>query len=659
MRATPSKTKEPPHQNAYRAAIASARPALSSVILFSAILNVLMLTGSLYMLQVYDRVLPGGSVPTLVVLFGIVLVLFAFLGFYDFLRARLLSRVALRMDDILSGPAFRKWLDAGLPNAHNPADAQVMRDLDTLRNFLSGPAVSAMADVLFVPLFLVILFLIHPWLGALTIAGAAIGAIIALINRAVTRDAINKTLSFDTTERNFSVLSQRNVEAIQAMGMHRAVADHWRRMHRSTLAVTQKGSDPSEILAASSRAFRMLLQSSILTLGALLVLRGEISAGMIIASSILSGRALAPVDQLIGQWRATGNFAAAHKRMMTVFETDSGAREHTNLPDPTGQITVTGLTKLGGQQKNGERLPILSEVSFDLMPGDAMGVIGSSASGKSSLARLLVGAGKSDAGDIRLDGATPDQWDPEQLGRNVGYLPQMVDMLPGTIHENISRFQEGALDDAVIKAARLTGIHDMILKLPDGYQTRLGDPENPPMLSGGQMQRLGLARAIYGLPKLVVLDEPNANLDMAGDAALSEVISHLRAAGSTVIIMAHRPNVLDVVNKLMILQRGKVGAFGDRDALLAEGLAPANAPAPALARPEKRKIAPPKQAVAQTGTPAVSAAQSPAQPPAQPLPKVTARTAKTAPAETDAPASKGRKPSVVRMAGPASKRRQA
>lgn len=651
MRATPSKTKETPHKNAYRAAIASARPALSSVILFSAILNVLMLTGSLYMLQVYDRVLPGGSVPTLVVLFGIVLVLFAFLGFYDFLRARLLSRVALRMDDILSGPAFRKWLDAGLPNAHNPADAQVMRDLDTLRNFLSGPAVSAMADVLFVPMFLVILFLIHPWLGALTIAGAALGAIIALINRAVTRDAINKTLTFDTTERNFTALSQRNVEAIQAMGMHAAVASHWRRMHRSTLAVTQKGSDPSEILAASSRAFRMLLQSSILTLGALLVLRGEISAGMIIASSILSGRALAPVDQLIGQWRATGTFAAAHKRMMVAFENDASDRAHTNLPDPTGQITVTGLTKLGPKQKNGEHLPILSEVGFELVPGDALGVIGSSASGKSTLARLLVGAGKSDAGDIRLDGATPDQWDPEQLGRNVGYLPQMVDMLPGTIQENISRFQEGAFDDAVIEAARLTGIHEMILKLPDGYQTRLGDPQTPPMLSGGQLQRMGLARAIYGLPKLVVLDEPNANLDIAGDAALAEVITHLRAAGSTVIVMAHRPNVLDVVNKLMILQHGKVGAFGDRDALLAEGISAGQRPA--LAPQAKPKIGGAKQAA----TLAEPSAQGPVQAPAQAMPKTRRSASKP---HISAKATQTRaKPSVVRMAGPTNRKRQA
>jgi len=557
-------------ENAYRNALKSARPALSSVVMFSAILNVLMLTGSLYMLQVYDRVLPGGSVPTLVVLFGIVVICFAFLGFYDFLRTRLLSRIALRLEDQLSAPAFRKWLDAGLPHAQNPADAQVIRDLETARGFLSSSAVTAMADLLFVPLFLVVLFIIHPWLGILTIIGAGVGAVIAMINRTLTNTSISDKVNFDRVERNFNMRSQRNAEAIQAMGMHEVIARQWCRLHHATLAISQKSADPSEVLAASSRAFRMLLQSSILTLGALLVLRGEISAGMIIASSVLSGRALAPVDQMIGQWRLIGAFVAAHGRLEAAFGSMVSEPERMTLPDPTGQIMVSKLTRLGQAFKNGDRKVILSEVSFELEAGDAMGVVGHSASGKSSLARLLVGADQADEGEIRLDGATLDQWHPAELGRNIGYLPQVVDMLPGTVQQNISRFQDRVSDDAVIAAAKLTGIHEMILKLPDGYNTRLAEPDSPPMLSGGQMQRLGLARAIYKLPRLVVLDEPNASLDMAGDEALTNVIRQLRNSGSTVIVLAHRPNVLRTVNKLLVLNKGKLAAFGDHEALLTE-----------------------------------------------------------------------------------------
>lgn len=557
-------------ENPYRRAIMAARPALGGVIALSAILNLLMLTGSIYMLQVYDRVLPGGSVPTLVVLFAIVLVLFAFLGFYDFLRARVLSRVALHMDHRLSGPAFRIWLRSGLPGDSRRADAQVMQDLESIRSFLSGPVVAAMADVLFVPLFLAVLFLIHPWLGWLTIAGAGIGAAIALLNRAMTRGALSQSAELESAERHFTDHSRRSAEAIEAMGMYGSITAHWQRLHRAALARSQAGSDPSEALAATSRAFRMLLQSAILTIGALLVIRGEMSGGMIIASSVLSGRALAPVDQLIGQWRATGRAAAAHKRLLGTFEARPPQPKRIQLPDPSGQITVTGLTKLGPSQPGKEPLKILSDISFSLDSGDAMGVIGNSASGKSTLARLLIGAGQGDSGEIRLDGATMDQWHPEILGRQIGYLPQVLDMLPGTIRDNIARFDPEAQDAEVIKAATLTGIHEMILRLPDGYGTRLGDPEAAPVLSGGQMQRLGLARAIYAMPRLVVLDEPNANLDMAGDAALTRTIMALRAAGSTLIIMAHRPSVLAAVNKLMVLSAGEVSAFGDSAALLAQ-----------------------------------------------------------------------------------------
>ena len=387
----------------------------------------------------------------------------------------------------------------------------------------------------------------------------------------------------------------------------------------------------------------MLLQSAILTLGAFLVLRGDITAGMIIAGSILSGRALAPVDQLIGQWRIIGRVMAAHKRLDEIFAKDTSQPERVALPDPSGALTVSGLTKTGAARPNGEPPKILSDISFSLASGDALGVIGNSASGKSTLARLLVGAGQGDAGEVRLDGATLDQWHPDQLGRNIGYLPQMLEMLPGTIRDNIARFDPEAPDDDVIAAARMTGIHDMILQLPDGYNTRLGDPYAPAPLSGGQIQRLGLARAVYGMPRFVVLDEPNANLDMAGDAALTKAIKTLRAAGSTVIVMAHRPSVLSAVNKLMVLTAGTVGAFGDRDVLLAEDYKTDKKP---------REIAMPKP---ETATP-------PAMPkvvPAQGNTTLKVRKKQLDMRAVKAKATPEQQSKVVRMAGPASRRHQA
>lgn len=651
------KTEETHKQgaNPYRAALAAARPGFVGVLVFSAVFNVLMLTGSLYMLQVYDRVLPSGSVPTLTVLFGIIVVLFVFLGFFDFLRGRLLSRIALRLDDTLSATVFRKALSATHSDTPSAVNRQVMQDLGTVRGFLSGPAVTAMADVIFVPLFLGLLFLIHPWIGGLTIAGASVGAMLALINRAATREAMQSMLVHDTVERDFTARSQRNVETIDAMGMGNAILSHWRGLHSATLAVSQKGSDPSEILAAASRSFRILLQSTILTLGALLVLRGEISAGMIIASSILSGRALAPMDQLIGQWRATGAFSAAHKRLDTAFNEEAPDLRHINLPAPTGQISVRGLAKFSSARNNGEKVPILSQVAFDLQPGDAMGVVGNSACGKSTLARLLVGVGSHDAGEIRLDGATLDQWDPEQLGRHIGYLPQTLEMLPGTIQDNIARFQKGATDEAVIAATKLTGIHEMILKLPDGYKTRLCDPNGPSLLSGGQMQRLGLARAIYGMPKLVVLDEPNANLDVAGNAALAETILHLRRAGSTVVVMAHRSDVMRVVNKLMVLGTGKMGVFGDREVLLSDNykVGDAKPQSTEQERPAAQLKIP--ASTTKITEPAITSDAS-AMDVSEPMPQVYPIRPVTKSVKKTAPASA---PHVARMAGPTHRRRQA
>ncbi len=576
--------------NSYRGGLRRMRGVFVMVALFSAVINVLMLTGSIYMLQVYDRVLSSGSVPTLMGLFAIVVVLYAFLAYYDFLRVRSLARAAIRLDRLTSVATFRAWVRSGLPgDATLAKGGQPLRDLELVRSFLSGPAILALFDLPFVPLYLAVLFVVHPWLGWLTVAGAGVVALLALANRLVTKGSIAQSMALDGHERDFVERGRRDAEAIHGMGMQDAITARWHAMHEGTLAAGQVGSDPSELLAASSRAFRMLLQSAMLTLGAYLVLRGEISGGMIIAASILSGRALAPVDQIIGQWRSIGRAAEAHRRLGAFFEGELAAKSRIDLPVPTGQISVARVSKLAPGKAGPDSLRILHQVSFDLAPGDGLGVIGNSASGKSTLARLLVGAWVPDAGEIRMDGATLDQWDPAKLGRAVGYLPQTLAMLPGTIRDNIARFDTAADDAAVIAAAQLAGVHEMILKLPAGYATQIGGDEMP--LSGGQVQRLGLARAVYGMPKLVVLDEPNSNLDVAGDDALAAAITALRAAGSVVVVMAHRPSAIAAVNKVLILHGGMVAQFGDKAEILAAATVAPPTVAPLAALPAFRRAA--------------------------------------------------------------------
>ena len=569
LRATAPVPEAPAPADPYRAALRTLRRPLVAVVAFSAVVNVLMLTGSVYMLQVYDRVLASGSVPTLVTLFGIVCVLFGFLCLYDILRRRLLARAAMRLDGAAGDATFGLWLRAGLPAAAAArGDARAMRDLETVRGFASGGAIVALFDLPFVPVFLAVLFILHPWLGWLTLAGAGVSMIVAAISRHIGRAPLQSAAEAEAAERDFSEAGRQAAEAIAAMGMARAVGRRWRALHNGTLAAHQAAGDPSESLAAFSRSFRMLLQSGILSLGAYLVITGEISAGMIIASSVLSGRALAPLDQVIGQWRAIGRAHQAHRRLKSVFaDRATEASEAIALPDPQGRIEVAGLTKLFPGRVGEDRPPILDAVGFSLEPGDGLGVIGASGSGKSTLGRLLTGAWEADSGEVRLDGATLDQWTPERLGRLIGYLPQRVELLPGTIRNNICRFDPDATDEAVINAAERGGLHDMILRLPDGYATRVGDASGV-TLSGGQVQRLGLARALYGAPKLVVLDEPNANLDAAGDAALGAAVADLRDAGAVVVVMAHRPSALAAVNKILVMENGRVARFGDRDEIL-------------------------------------------------------------------------------------------
>ncbi len=383
----------------------------------------------------------------------------------------------------------------------------------------------------------------------------------AVLNQVLTKDATSVSAQREELEQEFLESSRRNAAAVMTQGMRDAIVLRWRQLHDSALAKGQEGIDRTEYFSSFSRSFRLLLQSALLTVGAYLALRQEITPGMIIA---IAGRALAPIDQVLGQWRAISRGMAAHKRLLAAFDDMPAESKRLALPEPKGHLMVRALVKLMPPQSHIKgRQRILNQVSFELSPGDGLGVIGNSAAGKSSLAKLLVGAWRPDAGDVRLDGAALDQWRPEDLGRHIGYLPQSVEVLPGTIAENISRFDPQPIDSDIVEAAKIAGVHDMILTFPDGYSTAIGARAQP--LSSGQIQQLGLARAVYRLPKLVVLDEPNSNLDTDGDDAMSFAIQTLRDHGSVVIVMAHRPSALISLNKLLLLREGRVAYFGDKE----------------------------------------------------------------------------------------------
>jgi ATP-binding cassette subfamily C exporter for protease/lipase len=548
-------------------AIRPLRSVFWSVALVSCALNLLMLTGPVFMLQVYDRVLASRSVPTLVALSALAAALYAFWGIFEFLRSRTLSRASFWLDQRLGPPTLTAWLGRAVED--RPAVARPLADLSIVRQFLSSPALSGLFDMPWIPLYLGFVFIIHPWLGWLTLSGAGLVTVLALVNERVTRSSLDDAAALEQIETRFLDQVHRSADAILPMGMLSALGDHWQRMHGEGAALTQQAGERGEIISALSKAIRMILQSAVLGLGAFLAISGEISAGMIVAVSIISGRALAPVDQVIGNWRSVVRARQAFQRLASILPAEAASEPPLRLPAPNGKMSVRNLTKFApdpaGVASDTRRL-ILKDVSFDFSAGDAVGVIGPSASGKSSLARILVGAWRADGGEVRLDGALLEQWDRALLGRHIGYLPQNVELLAGTVQQNIARFDPDSLDEDIVAAAQLAGVHEMILRLPDGYATSAGHGATP--LSGGQMQRIALARAVFRAPRLVVLDEPNSNLDADGDAALAVAIDRLRQSGSAVVVMAHRPSAIAAVNKLLMLMNGSVVEFGNKDDVL-------------------------------------------------------------------------------------------
>jgi PrtD family type I secretion system ABC transporter len=536
--------------------------AFVAVIAFSAVINVLMLSGSLFMMEVYDRVLPSRSLSTLAGLFAVVVFLYGVQGILELVRSRILVRMATRLDEELADRVCDVDLRLSIERPALGRGNDPHRDLEAIRSFLAGPGPAALCDLPWAPFFLAICFAFHPLLGAAAFGGGAILLLLTVAAEGRTRATIRRASEAGLARARQVATMRRTGEVIAAMGMARPLSARLRGTGRTLLREQTKVGDIAGGFGAAGRAIRMILQSAVLAVGAYLVIRQEVSAGVIIAASIISARALAPIDQLIANWKGFVSARQSRHRLDQLLAGMPPRAERMALPAPHVSLAVDGVAVAAPE--NGR--PLVSAVSFRVEAGSAVAVIGPSASGKSSLARALVGVWPSAAGSIRLDGAALDQWPRDSLGRHVGYLPQEVDLIEGTVAENIGRFDPGARPEDVVAAARAAGVHDLIVSLPEGYATRVEGQGTA--LSAGQRQRVALARALYGDPFLVVLDEPNSNLDADGEDALKIAILGIRQRGGVAVIVAHRPSALAGVDLVLTLAGGRMQAFGPKEQVL-------------------------------------------------------------------------------------------
>jgi len=540
-------------------ALAACRSAFLTVGLFSFAINILILASPLYMLQVYDRVLTTGHYETLALLTLMAGVALFILGTLEVLRSALLARVGRWLNARLGPDLLAISLRTRLMG--DPSGAQPLRDLGQIQSFLGGQGLGVFFDSPWMPVFLVLIWFLHPMLGIVALLAALALFVMSLLNELMTRKPIGQANQAQIAATLQAEATIRNAEVVRAMGMQPAMVGRWASINETALDAMQQANERGGLLVGYTKFLRFFVQMAILGVGALLVLKGELSSGGMVAASILLGRALAPVEQAMGAWRTFTGARLAYARLQQRLAGLPAEPERTQLPDPVGRLSVEGVTYAPA---GGDR-PVLRQVGFALEPGEACAVVGPSAAGKSSLCRVLVGIAPPAQGCVRLDGAELGHWDPLLLGRFIGYLPQDVELFAGTVRENIARMGEGP-DGAVVEAARLAHAHEMILRLPQGYETQIGDGGT--RLSAGQRQRLGLARAIYGQPKLVVLDEPNANLDQAGEEALAAAFAELKAAGATLVVMSHRQALLRHVDRILVMKDGKVEAFGPRDAIM-------------------------------------------------------------------------------------------
>lgn len=553
------------------AALRACRRHLVIAAAFSALINILYLAPSIYMMQVYDRVVPTGGIVTLVWITGVAGVAIVTLAALESLRTRVLARVSLRLNRQLSGEILERLMARTKTRPGEPSTRQAMREFDVIRQAVGGPAASAVFDAPWTPLYLIVAFAIHPVLGFLIIGAGVVLVMLALVNERQTRTRSNDAHVATAAAYAAQQTAIAEAETIRALGMRRAMVARQIEQRRAGLDATNKLQFLGARYSAISKFVRMFMQSLALGAGAWLAVEGQISVGAIIAASILLSRALQPIEQLVGNWSTISQARMALKTIRQLFSsTESSNVERTALPEPKGHLELERIVVKSAQ---GADL-VLRNVSFEIRPGEILGVIGPSGAGKSTLARIAAGAISPDAGEVRIDGASINDWDPEALAVHIGYLPQMPAMLPGTVSENISRFagargvDKAEIDRMVVAAAVQAGAHEMILRFPNGYDTRLREDGHE--LSAGQSQRIALARALYGDPKIFIFDEPNSALDTDGEEALGRAIAAAVVRGAGVMVVAHRTAVLSNANRLMVMQNGSVAHIGPRQDVIEE-----------------------------------------------------------------------------------------
>lgn len=559
-------------QNEIAQVLTSFKIAFRNIGVFSAVINVLMLMPAIYMLQLYDSVLTGRNEMTLLMLTLIMLGAYTFMGALEYVRSFVLIRVGAQLDMKLNKRIYTAAFEASLKQGDSNA-GQALKDLTNLRQFLTGNALFAFFDAPWFPVYLFVIFMFNPILGVFALCGTVILIVLAYINEKISHKPLAEANSMAIASTNIASNNLRNAEVIEAMGMLPSLQSRWYKLHRRFLNLQAEASEKAGIVTALSKSCTVALQSLMLGLGALLVLDDSITPGMMIAGSILLGRAIAPVQLLISVWKQIGGTRSAYERLVKLLDQYPERKAGMALPKPQGFVAVENVMAA----PPGSKVPVLKGLTFSLAAGEVLGIIGPSGSGKSTLARLLVGVWPAASGKVRLDSADVYQWNKDELGPHIGYLPQDIELFAGSVSENIARFGE-VNAEKVILAAKRAGVHEMILNMPEGYDTLLGD--GGAGLSGGQKQRIGLARAMYDDPSLIVLDEPNSNLDDVGEQALLAAIIDLRKRGKTIVLITHRTSILSATTKLLILQEGTAKLFG-----------PTNQVVEALAKQQQAQLA--------------------------------------------------------------------
>ncbi len=551
------------HENNLQAALKVCKSSFLSVGFFSLFVNALMLVPTFYMIQISGRVVPTASTPTLIMLTLIMTILMITLGSLEWVRSRIMVRISNRLDVLLSRDVYRASFKKALNSGGMDASAQSLNDLTSLRQFLTGNGLFAFFDAPWLPIYTAVMFMFHPWFGWMTVACAVVLVVLAFLNQRYTGNALTEANKQSVASNLLTTKNLRNAEVIESMGMLDTLMARWAKHQRRVLVLQSGASDKGSIISSISRIFRMWSQSIMLALGAYLVIQHEINPGLLMAGSLLLGRALAPIDQMIGSWKGFVGARVQYERLNETMEELNAEPQRMALPDPEGHIQVENLVV----SPPGAKSAVIRNVSFVTPAGSIVGIVGPSGAGKSTLARALLGIWAPKNGTVRLDGADISSWDKGRLGPFLGYLPQDIELFEGTISDNIARF--GKVDpEKVVLAARMAGVHELILQQPDGYDTVIGSEGIN--LSGGQRQRVGLARALYGSPRLIVLDEPNSNLDDVGERALSVALQKVKETGATVFIISHRPSILSRLDRVMVLSGGTISMYGAREQVIAE-----------------------------------------------------------------------------------------